>query len=114
MIVDVALTTDALRKLIQLSAIEIPLRIEMDQTYFRSKRYVLSDLTLYAQGGGVSITNLKPNPHAAVEATCFKSDVIKFQSYIKRAQVALGFSKPTEALDFLKKVALSEQVEEDN
>lgn len=111
---DAALTTDALRTLIQLSEIEIPSRVEMDQAYFRSKRYVLSDLTLYAQGGGVTIANLKPNPHAAVEATCCNSDVIKFQSYIKRAQVSLGFSKPTEALDFLRKVALSEQVEEGN
>ena len=87
---------------------------KMDESYFSNANNVKADLESFAKAASMSVEELNTGPKfASKEATCVNGEVVRFNTYILRAAVGLGFAadskeaayKPAATLALLKQLA---------
>ncbi len=77
----------ALKKLVGIEIEEYP---EMDSVYFINVSNVLNDLTLFAEGAGVSIEELNSSNASKIIIICSNGEEVLWTRYLRRAAKALG------------------------
>ncbi len=79
--------------------------LELDAAYFRCPECVRADLQNYADVADITIAELATNPsYNSISVTCRNGDLVKWQTYLRRAKAALGFESAAPALIALKKL----------
>ena len=95
--------SEALTNLKKLIEIETEKYIEMNIEYFTEKN-VRNDLQAFADKADVSIKDLHTGNLTKNEVICSNGELVKGQTYLKRAKKAGFGTKSTEALNNLKKL----------